>query len=334
MVDGRTAIDDFLSGAGWAGAARTPITGDASFRRYERLHRNGETAVLMDAQLADYNVRRFLRVGLILADWGYSVPKVLFADQAGGLLLLEDFGEPRFAEDLVDGMDPETLYGAAVDLLADLHGQAPPATLPDYSLDMMLEEVDQVLDWYLPARTGRAVTAGTRATYRHAWAQVLQPLVGRATAVTLLDYHAENLIWLSERGAHRRVGLLDFQDARIGPPEYDLASLLGDVRRDVDPALAQSTLRRYMDRRTAAVDSADCQAVFHLMGAQRNARLVGQWVRLWKRDEKPRYLTLMPRTWRMLEMDLSHPRLSPVARWFDEHIPVADRQAPLPGAPK
>jgi len=333
MADRRTAIDGFLCRAGWRAAARVPITGDASFRRYERLQGDGGSAVLMDAPPPDQDVRSFLRVGQRLADWGYSVPAVLSADRADGLLLLEDFGERRFAEDLDAGMDPETLYGAAVDVLADLHGHVPPPALPDYSLDMMLEEVERVLDWYMPARTGGAVTAAACADYRQAWTTVLRPLIGRAKTVTLLDYHVENLIWLPERTGHRRVGLLDFQDARIGPPEYDLASLLGDVRRDVDPALAQSMLRRYMDRRMGPVDGGDCEMVFRLTGAQRNARLVGQWVRLWKRDDKPRYLALMPRTWRMLEMDLSHPHLSPVARWFDEHIPPEDRMAALPGAP-
>jgi len=331
MADRRTVIDTFLCRAGWGAAARAPIVGDASFRRYERLRADAGTAVLMDAPPPDQDVRPFLRVGQLLADWGYSVPEVLSSDSAAGLLLLEDFGERRFAEDLDAGMDPETLYGSAVDLLADLHRHPPPAALPDYSLDMMLEEVERVLDWYLPARTGHTVKAAARADYRQAWTAVLQPLIGRTKTVTLLDYHVENLIWLPGRTGHRRVGLLDFQDARIGPPEHDLASLLGDVRRDVDQALAQSMLRRYMDRRMATVDAGDCEMVFHLTGAQRNARLVGQFVRLWKRDDKPRYLTLMPRTWRMLEMDLSHPHLSPIARWFDEHIPPEDRTTPLPG---
>jgi N-acetylmuramate 1-kinase len=133
--------------------------------------------------------------------------------------------------------------------------------------------------------------------------------------VTVLrDYHAENIMLLPN-GAQ---GLIDFQDALVGHPAYDLVSLLQDARRDVSPQLERAMLDHYLAQ---AQVSDDFAADYALLGAQRNAKIVGIFTRLWQRDGKPRYLSLIPRVWEAMERDLAHPALAPVAAWFDANVP-------------
>jgi aminoglycoside/choline kinase family phosphotransferase len=140
--------------------------------------------------------------------------------------------------------------------------------------------------------------------------------------VTVLrDYHAENIMLL---GGLEKQGLLDFQDALVGHKAYDLVSLLQDARRDVSSELEAAMLKRYVAATSADSDFA---ADYALLGAQRNAKIVGIFVRLWQRDGKPRYLGLIPRVWRLLERDLAHPALEPVAAWFDANVPPELRAA-------
>ncbi len=325
------AIAAFLDGCGWATAAREPLAGDASFRRYERLRRRAETAVLMDAPPGRMDVRPFLDVAAILQGWGYSAPNVLAADPASGLVLLEDLGDDSFTLVVARGGDEADLYRHAVDLLVDLHRRPAPPNLPAYDIDFLLREVALVIDWYLPALTGLPVAEAVRADYLGRWRDALGP-VGRLPSVfTFRDYMADNLIWLPARDGLRRVGLLDFQDAVIGCPAYDLASLLEDVRRDLPRELAESLLRRYVDR--AGVETVALREAYAVLTAQRNAKIVGLFTRLWKRDGKPRYQDYLPRAWQLLTIELDHPKLGPVAAWFDRHIPPARRATPLPGAP-
>jgi aminoglycoside/choline kinase family phosphotransferase len=133
--------------------------------------------------------------------------------------------------------------------------------------------------------------------------------------VVLRDYHAENIMLL---GALHKQGLLDFQDALVGHPAYDLVSLLQDARRDVSPELEARMLAHY-----GPVD----EAAYALLGAQRNTKILGIFTRLWKRDGKPRYLAFQPRMWTYLERDLAHPALGPVKAWFDAHVPADKRAA-------
>ena len=136
--------------------------------------------------------------------------------------------------------------------------------------------------------------------------------------LTLRDCHAENLMKIAGKSGLDSVGLLDFQDAFICHPAYDLVSLLQDARRDVSPALEAEMLAYYND--TAKPDT-DFAAHYALLGAQRNTKIIGIFTRLWKRDGKARYLSFLPRMWGLLERDLAHPDLAPVKRWFDTHIP-------------
>jgi aminoglycoside/choline kinase family phosphotransferase len=117
-------------------------------------------------------------------------------------------------------------------------------------------------------------------------------------------------------------GLIDYQDALAGHPAYDLVSILQDARRDVSPELESKMLDHYASL-TGVGD--EFRSHYALLGAQRNAKIIGIFTRLWKRDGKARYLDFLPRMWGLLERDLEHPELAPLKAWFDKHIPKAIR---------
>ena len=299
----------FLTGAGWGDGAILPLAGDASFRRYFRVVAAERSAVLMDAPPAHEDSRPFLAVAGQLQALGFNAPAILAQDLAHGLVLLEDFGDARMAE--VIAADPareRAIYEEAIDLLGALH-RHPAGALPPYDMAVYQREAALLPEWYLPAV---GIEAGPG--YAAAWEEGLAPIAGNQSAIVLRDYHAENIMLLEDGG----LGLLDFQDALAGHPAYDLVSLLQDARREVPEALEAAMLKRY-----GAVD----RAAYALLGAQRNAKIIGIFARLWRRDGKPRYMTYQPRVWRYLERDLAHPALAPVKAWFDVHIP-ADRRGP------
>ncbi|WP_167954362.1 aminoglycoside phosphotransferase family protein [Sphingomonas jejuensis] len=310
---------DFLATAGWPGAAILPLAGDASFRRYFRVRDAGRAAVLMDAPPPE-DPRPFIAVGEQLLAAGLAAPRVLAADLERGLLLLDDFGDAQMKGVVeADPAAEEAIYADAVDLLVHLqrHGAG---ALPPYDRDVLLREARLLPEWYAPM-TGQAVDA---AGYDAAWDAVLEPLYQPAAraVVVLRDYHSENIMLLDGRSGIDRLGLLDYQDALAGHPAYDLVSLLQDARRDVPDALEAAMLARF---RSATAGDEAFDAAYHLLGAQRNAKIIGIFARLAVRDGKPRYLELLPRVWRYLERDLNHPALKPVADWFALNLP-ADRR--------
>lgn len=309
----------FLAAHGWAEATVLPLAGDASFRRYFRIVDGARRAVLMDAPPPHEDPRPFIAVAEWLAARGFGAPKIHAIDEAHGLVLLEDFGDDRMREaiDADPGLATE-LYGNAVDLLVALRAH-PAGPWRPYDRAELQREAGLLVEWYCPALGLQVDTTG----YVDAWDAVLQ-LAAVDNAVTVLrDYHVENLMLV---GATRSLGLLDFQDALAGHPAYDLVSLLQDARRDVDPALEQLMLSRYCE---ATGEGEAFLRAYHVLGAQRNAKIIGIFTRLWKRDGKDRYPGLCPRVWSYLERDLARPELAPVARWFDANIPADRRGDPL-----
>ena len=303
----------FLDAHGWAGAAVTPLAGDASFRRYFRVREGDRRAILMDAPPPHEDARPFLSVAGWLAERGFAAPAILAADPDAGLVLLEDFGDDRMRE-AVDAAPAAGVrhYQAAVDLLRELarHSAGPFAP---YDRAVLQREAGLLVEWYCPA-VGLDVDAED---YYAAWDAVLREALTDAPVTVLRDYHAENLMLLEDG----RLGLLDFQDALAGHPAYDLVSLLQDARRDVEPEVERAMLARY------GADERFLRA-YHVLGAQRNAKIVGIFTRLWKRDGKDRYPALTPRVWRYLERDLAQPVLAPVKQWFDANIPPDKRGDP------
>lgn len=314
-------VEAFLAGAGWADAEIEPLVADASFRRYFRIRKGQRSAMLMDAPPPNEDPTSFLRAAKWLDFNGMRAPHILAEDAPRGLVLLEDFGDVRM-RDYLDQWpaDERTVYTAAVDVLVKLH-RLPPGPFLTYGLKEYQREAKLFLDWYCFAQNLKVDGAGFVA----AWQQVLSPMLPRQRerlSVTVLrDYHAENIMLL---GGLKKQGLLDFQDALIGHAAYDLVSLLQDARRDVSPELEAEMLDYYVKKSSAGKDFPGDYA---LLGAQRNTKIVGIFVRLWKRDGKPRYLDLIPRVWGLLERDLVHPALAPVAHWFDANIPADLRSA-------
>jgi aminoglycoside/choline kinase family phosphotransferase len=273
----------------------------------------------MDAPPPHEDTAPFVAMARWLDGQGFLAPAILAEDAAQGLVLLTDLGDVRFRE-TVDA-DPEKelpLYGAAIDLLADL-ARRPPAPLPPYDRVVLHQEAALFVDWYCPA----VGIDPDRAGYVAAWDAVFDHAIAATPVTVLRDYHAENLMLVGEE---RRLGLLDFQDALAGHPAYDLVSLLQDARRDVSPAVEAAMLDRY---RTATAADDAFVAAYHVLGAQRNAKIIGIFTRLWRRDGKPRYAGLCPRVWACLERDLAQPVLAPVARWFDANVPADRRGDPM-----
>lgn len=334
MAGGRdAAITGFLAAAGWDGVAPAPLAADASFRRYFRLVDGDRRAVLMDAPPPHEDVRPYVAVAGMLRGYGLSAPAVYAEDRELGALLIEDFGDDTYTRLLARGADEAALYALAVDTLVALQravmrdGGAPPA-LPPYDVAALLREAALLVDWYAPAVLGAELPGELRDEYRDLWRAVL-PLAALEAPPTLVlrDYHVDNLMLLAGREGVRGCGLLDFQDALAGPASYDLVSLLEDARRDVPAALRAAMTERYLAA-FPALDRGAFRRAAAILAAQRNAKIIGIFARLWRRDGKPQYLRHIPRVWRLLEADLQEPALHRVAAWLDRHLPRALRRAP------
>jgi aminoglycoside/choline kinase family phosphotransferase len=240
----------------------------------------------------------------------FRAPEIFATDLTRGLLLIEDFGDRRMREHLDENPEDEAaVYRAAIDAIVRL-AQTPAVQAQPYDMATYMREVQLLSEWYMPAM-GISFDASA---FDQLWTEALAPLADYQKVTVLRDYHAENIMLLDDG----QQGIIDFQDALVGHPAYDLVSLLQDARRDVSPALEAEMLAYY---HAVAKPGADFDAHYALLGAQRNTKIIGIFTRLWKRDGKERYLSFLPRMWALLERDLAHPDLEPVKLWFDTFIP-------------
>jgi aminoglycoside/choline kinase family phosphotransferase len=336
----------FLDGAGWGDAAREPLTGDASARKYFRLRKPDRSAILMDASRVLDSVAPFIRIGEHLRQIGFSSPEILARDEAAGLLLLEDFGDATFARLLDDSLksrgneaqteignqqsaignriephhvgcyDSEQLFTLATDFLVALHRhpRAVPEKLRLYSPELMLADLELFLEWRTPG-----ISSAAKEEFRAAWRAAL-PLAHRVPESLLLrDYHIANLMLLPQREGVRQAGLLDFQDAYRGPVTYDLVSLLEDARRDVPDKLRERMLSRYTAQ-FLALDKNDFETSLAVLAALRHTRVLAIFERLARRDGREEYRRLhSPRVERLLQRALRHPALDDVKHWMNHH---------------
>ncbi|HYS83601.1 MAG TPA: tRNA (adenosine(37)-N6)-threonylcarbamoyltransferase complex ATPase subunit type 1 TsaE [Bradyrhizobium sp.] len=343
-------LRQFLNEAGYADATRQRMVGDASTRSYARLVRDDGVVILMNSprrpdgppvydgksysaavHLAE-DVKPFVAIAGGLRERGFSTPVIHHTDLDNGFLITEDFGSAGFVEG--DPARPIVeRYHAAADMLAALHRVALPFILPlapdltyaipTFDTDALLVEAGLMLEWYLPDR-GVEPTNKMRDEFVTMWRDLLSKPAAAARTWVIRDFHSPNLIWLDQRSGIAKVGIIDFQDAVLGPAAYDLVSLAQDARIDVPEQLELALLVRYIKARRAADDTFDpagFAALYAIMSAQRNTRLLGTFARLNRRDGKPQYLRHQPRLWTYLNRSLAHPLLAPVRAWYSAHVP-------------
>ena len=328
----RGGYDSLLDDMGWDNVVIYPIPSDASKRRYFRIIKDDdESVMLMDAPPEFEDVGPFLKIAKHLKELGFSAPNIIGAIETDGFLLLEDLGENTFTFSLNGGTDEEKLYALAIDALVALHkidrAKTTPDWLPDYSDEKLLAEAALFPDWYMPAVGIDDLNDNERAEYDAAWLEVLPNAKAETNTLVLRDFHVDNLVLIEDRDNVAACGLLDFQDAVIGHAAYDLMSLLEDARRDINPELKTKMLARYH----AALETKDIENfndAFAILAANRHAKVIGIFTRLFVRDNKPVYLKHIERVWKLLEYSLEHPALAPVNTWFKKYVPVEMRVTP------
>jgi hypothetical protein len=343
----------FIDEAGFDEAQRRRMQGDASTRIFERLTSANRTAVLMNAprrpdgppvrdgkpysaiaHLAE-DIVPYIALAAALRRIDLSAPEILHADLDHGLILMEDLGD----EPIVSGNPAapvETRYATAVDLLASLHGRELPNRLPvtsaldyrlpRYDVGAFLIEAELLLDWYL-VHAGAPVAEAARTTFVTLWRNALEPAMEAPATWVLRDYHSPNLLWLPQREGIARIGLVDFQDALIGPAAYDVASLLQDARVDVPENMEMNLLGRYVRARLShdrSFDTGGFTLLYATLAAQRATKILGIFARLQRRDGKPQYLRHMPRLWAYLQRSLAHPALTALKAWYAANVPSPD----------
>ena len=352
-ISSDSAIASFLQRAGWQDASAHAIAGDASTRSYQRLDQNDQSAILMIAppgaetsacppgadeatrtrlgynacaRLAGPNLHAFVEVANLLRGIDLSAPEIYAFDARAGLALIEDLGDRIYAREMSNGADEAALYLHALDALARLHDAKPTPPSNDayhmmsYDRLALGAEVMLLPQWYYPLKTGRAASDDLCNEYREIFGSIIESL-STPQDIVLRDYHAENLLVLPERNGIAQVGIIDFQDALIGHAAYDIASILEDARRDVDQDFAASALEHYLAQRQTPVDRDAFHHDYGILAAQRNAKILGIFARLAKRDNKPHYLSFLPRVERLFAADLARPPLTPLRDFLRPHFP-------------
>ncbi len=319
----RPEAEAFLAAQGHAATPRAALPADASFRRYVRL---AGGALLMDAPPPQEDIRPFIAIAAHLRGIGLSAPRILAADVAQGFCLIEDFGAHTVAQLLDAGADAAPHYLAATAALARLHAAPPPPGLPQWGATRMAETAAATfLDWWWPAAFGAQPEDGIRDDFRAAILAMLAPFAQQGFVHR--DFFPANLMPLPDRAAPADVGLLDFQDAALGHPAYDVVSLVEDARRDVAADLREACIARYLALRPE-LNPLEFRAAMAAMAAQRHLRVASLWVRLAQRDNKPGYLIHGPRCWALLDRALRHDSTAPLRDFLDRHVPRALRQTP------
>ena len=320
-----TWLRDVLPGAD---TRLTPASEDASFRRYFRVHLDGHTRILMDAPPPQEDCRPFVQVTRVLADAGVNVPAIFAADLEHGFLLLSDLGDRQYLQAL-DEASADVLYEDAIATLVRLQRYADASSLPRYDRARLLAEMQLFPDWFLHRHLALAPDRRSGDVLAHAFEQLASACLEQPQVLVHRDYHSRNLMLTT---AHNP-GVLDYQDAVLGPVAYDLVSLLRDVYLCWPPArVAQWVAQYHAQARNSGVLAADVSLAaftrwFDLCGVQRHLKIAGIFARLYYRDGKARYLDDIALSLRYLrEVAASHGELSDLTGWIDE-LDLAARHA-------
>ena len=317
MVD-NNKIAEFLEANNISYLSIEPIKQDASNRRYFRINNNKNT-LLMDSPSIDNNNYEFIKISDHLNTIGLSAPKIIKKDYINGLFIIEDFGNLTFNEAIKNNISEELLYKNAVQCLSKIHKSDNPKNLPIYNNKYLLAELSLFTDWFLK-EINIEVNNSAIIKWEKAWNKPLIEINKGNNKLVLRDFHADNLFWMPNREDIKRIGLIDFQDALIGHEAYDISSLLEDVRRNVSENTKEIVIQEFI-KISNIKDEKKFLQDYKILTAQRNAKIVGIFIRLARRDNKKNYLKLVNKAMNIFLNSAKDANLEEVLHWIEYYIP-------------
>lgn len=296
----RDELDRWVAGQlGQEGLRGEPASSDASFRRYFRYRHGGRSVIAMDAPPEREDCRPFVRVAELMRQAGVHVPAVLAQDLTRGFLLLQDLGRDTYL-DVLDEHSADALFGDALGALLALQ-QAEPGPLPRYDEALLRRELELFPQWYLERHLGLTLDARWRDVLERVFRLLIDSALAQSCVLVHRDFMPRNLMC-----SDPNPGVLDFQDAVIGPISYDPVCLFRDAFISWPEVRVESWLRTYWQGARDAglpvpADFAAFQRDCDWMGAQRHLKVIGIFARIRYRDGKPAYFEDVPRFFRYLE---------------------------------
>ena len=315
---------EFLKHSGISYLKVLPLADDCSFRKYYRVQTKTSNLVVMDAPPDKEEVKAFIQISDLLNALGFSAPKILDKDVRNGFLLLEDFGNETYTKALSNSDRENNLYGNAIDVLIEIHNLKnleERVNLPFYDQKKLQNELSLFIHWYLEGRLRLAISEKEKKRFFKAWRQCFTHIETSRSVLVLRDYHVDNLMVLAERDGVRRCGLLDFQDAVVGPASYDLVSLLQDSRRDIGDGITSLMLDRYFDGVEGVDNRNNFMTSYYILGTQRALKVFGIFTRQDILYRNSKYLFHIPRLWRYTLANLQFEALGEIRAWLDKNVP-------------
>lgn len=302
-----------------------PLAGDASFRRYYRLHLAGTSLVIMDSPPDRVKLAPFVYIRTLLAEHNIITPHIYVLDEVLGFAILEDFGDILLCQALSQ-LPTHPLYESAIEILTHMQHSASQGTMQLETFDQafMLQELSLFYDWFLHQYLGLDLAADERELLNATFQMLTTQIASQPKALIHRDYHSRNIMLLEETSLLApKFGIIDFQDAMIGPIAYDLVSLLKDCYIHLPREELNHWLQHFYARSTQAQQYtfAEFQRAFDWCGLQRHLRVLGTFARLHLRDGKSNYLNDLPRTYQYVITCLKdYPEFQTFREWLEHRV--------------
>ena len=307
------------------------IKSDASFRKYFRVYiKNYEKKLLLvNSPKKTENNLGYLKATSILEKMNLSVPKIINFDISKGVFLVEDFGINTYKKSLKNGESEFKLYNLATDILLYInkHSINLEKKLPKYTNKKLIDEVLLFLKWYWPIIYKKPAKKKNINEFIKIWENLLNKNLKTKKVLVHRDFHIDNLFFLKDRKNLKACGLIDFQDAVIGPSSYDLMSLLEDARRDVNKNIIDKMYKKFI-KKLSKKEEKHFVKEYKILAINRHLKVIGIFSRLYMRDKKKSYLKHIPRLWRLIEENLSFNSLNELNKWINKFFPKKFRIKP------
>ena len=306
-----------------------PIVADASFRKYYRVTSNKKTFIFVYSPKKKENNAGYIKISKFFNKIGLSVPKIIDYDENKGFFLIEDFGSNTYSKCISQGVNQYKLYNLATRNIVHLQKKSHEwlKKFPKYTNQKFIDEVKLFTSWYWPYIFKKKCKIQIVNSFIKIWRDLLRIGLKTEKVVVHRDFHIDNLFFLKRREGINACGLIDFQDAVVGPASYDLLSLLEDARRTVNKKIVMQIYNQFV-KNLSNKKKKIFKIEYEILAAQRHTKVIGIFTRLFLRDKKKKYLKNIPRLWKMLENNLESEKLLELKLWFDEYFPKKYRIKP------